>query len=819
MIDGLRRRPALAAALIYLVVVIALLAPGLLPGKTLSSSDTLWFEPPWISSKPAGLTHRSNPDLADAPEQIQPLVHEAAREFPHVLLWDPYIAGGRPFLANSQSGIFSPYNLPAYVLPFWTALSWIAVMKLWIAAFGTYLLASRALGMRFGGALLAGFVFALSLKSVTWVIYPTLGVWALMPWLLLATDRLVRRPGLLSGAAVAAIVGLQIVTGHPESAFHSLLAAIGFLALRMWQTRTLWPPLLAFAGSVLGGAALGAVTLVPLGELVWLSADLHDRAGQSVDLHLPIKDAIGIFMPDYWGRPTQVSTRPILLERAMYVGALPLLLGAIGLVLRPALERVWVALFGGFWLAVVIGIPPFVQIVTRLPIFSSGHNTRLIIIPILAAALLAGWGLDEVTSGERFPWAKRRLALSVAAGLALLPAAYVVLGRRAGVHDVNEAVQVAWLFHDLRDFVPAVGEGVMRLASLISWLTFAGAGLLLVALRLRGRLAATAFVVLALALVVLDLFHIDMGQNPAIDRKYASQPATGAIRYLQAHRPARFAATDEFSQNAIPFRFHLYEGRGYDQPNLRRYDKLWRREVVGGGETIAAGLVNIPLRLPDVTERGLRTLRLLGVQYILRGKQVASLAPTPQVSDVSPLRVNGLTQVYDGPDARVYRVEGAMPRAFVVGGQQVVDGATAALDAFSASGFDARRVAITEHRIPGLPERPAPGGTARIVDYGTEKVRIQADSDGQGLLVLGDNYYPGWKATVDGKPAKVERVDYTFRGVRLPPGGHTVELSYEPLSYRIGWIVSLLALVGLGAALAVGIRRRRKPMAIRSTGG
>ena len=54
------------------------------------------------------------------------------------------------------------YNLPAYVLPFWTALGWIAVLKLWVAAFGMFLLA-RALGMRFGGALLAGLVFALSL--------------------------------------------------------------------------------------------------------------------------------------------------------------------------------------------------------------------------------------------------------------------------------------------------------------------------------------------------------------------------------------------------------------------------------------------------------------------------------------------------------------------------------------------------------------------------------------------------------------------------------------------------------------------------------
>ncbi len=78
------------------------------------------------------------------------------------------------------------------------------------------------------------------------------------------------------------------------------------------------------------------------------------------------------------------------------------------------------------------------------------------------------------------------------------------------------------------------------------------------------------------------------------------------------------------------------------------------------------------------------------------------------------------------------------------------------------------------------------------------------------MLVLSDNWYPGWKATVDGRDADVERVDYLFRGVRLGAGTHTVEFRYEPLSFRIGWIVSLIALLGLVAAVALGARRRAR---------
>jgi len=55
-------------------------------------------------------------------------------------LWNPYISGGRPYLANAQSAIFSPFSWPAYILPFWWSLGFIAALKLFLGAFGTYLL-------------------------------------------------------------------------------------------------------------------------------------------------------------------------------------------------------------------------------------------------------------------------------------------------------------------------------------------------------------------------------------------------------------------------------------------------------------------------------------------------------------------------------------------------------------------------------------------------------------------------------------------------------------------------------------------------------
>ncbi|HEX3278257.1 MAG TPA: YfhO family protein [Thermoleophilaceae bacterium] len=806
---ALRRRPVLAAALIYAALSLLMVGPALLPGKTLSNSDMFWFQPPWAGVKPASIEMPTNTELGDAPGQLQPFLHLGADNMPgHVPLWDPYIVGGRPFLANAQSQLFSLYALPAYLLPFWTALSWIAVMKLFVASFGMFLL-GRALGMRWGGAFTAGLVYAFSLWMVAWISYPHQSVWTFIPWLLLLTDRLVRRPDLLNGAGLAGVMGLQLLSGHPESSFHALVATVAFLALRLWQTKTLRRPLAAFALATAGGFALAALVLIPFGELLWNSADLHDRSGQSIDLQPVSRDfALGLFLPDYWGRATATPIKLFVLDRAFYAGALPLMLAAIALIRRPSVERIAVAAFGALWLAVLFGIPPFLQIVTRLPVFSSGHNSRLSALFILAVALLAGWGLDELTSNG---WTERtrRWALAVAGVLLLFPILFVLGTGRTTASVFGDALKVAWGFATppgatlnwtggrtcAGNCLPA-GD-VIRLASVLGWAVVAGAGFALIYLRLRGRIGVTPFVALAALVVAIDLFHAGMGYNPAIDRKVAEQPATESIRRLEADRPNRFVSMEPIPQSAIPFKFRLYEARGYDLPIVRRFDHYWRTQVSPESTSVAKGLLDTPLALREVTPSGLRALRLLGV---------TQLQQKPQDP---PLHVKGVRLAYQGPDARLYRVEGAMPRAFVVGGQHVVGSDTEAFAAVTSPLFDPRAAAVTERRVAGVGDSGS-GGDASIVKYEPERVRIRARSNGPGMLVLSDTYYPGWKATVDGHDVPIERVDYLLRGVPLAAGEHTVEFRYQPVSWRIGWIVSLLALIGLAAALVVGRRRRAR---------
>lgn len=798
-------RQALAAAAVYAVLALAFLAQGLLPGRTLASADYLYSAAPWTAVAPPGVPGLgANPELVDPATVFEPFTQYIAAQVPHAPLWNPYIMGGRPLEGDGQSGLFSPYSVPSYVLPFWSSLEIAALLKLFVAALGAFLLGRVAFGLRFAGALLAGVVFAFGLTFVAWLPWPLTSVWSFTPWLLLAADRLVRRPAPLNVAALAALVALQYAGGHPESSFHVMALTAIFAAYRLVQrarargARDVWPALGAVASAIVLGTALAAVVIGPLVELLVHSSDVSERAG-----HIPVTPAkflLGIVLPDYWGRPTQTTLAGFEVQRAFYAGVLPLLLAAVALLRRRNADRAFLFVVGFVCLAVVVGARPFSSVFNHLPGFDVTYNTRLTIFYVLALALLAGLGLDELML--RAPAVRLRggRGLLVLGGAVLLaPVALLAVRGQLSAGLLGHALDVAWGFaREPFGFSPDVAK-VIRMASVILWLSFAGASLALLALRRRGRLAPATFAVLALALVAGDLFRAGVGENPAIPIAHAQQPATGAIGYLQSKRPARFVGVSPSRPfESIPLtpdtamRYGLYDARGYDLPVVSRYNALWRHSVSN------ATLIIPPTQLAPVDAASLPALDLLGVADVLQ-------APLD-----APLHGFGLTLVYSGSDARVYRNPAAMPRATLVSDVRLVAGDGAALRAVTTPGFAAARVAVAERPIAGLGGGGAgPAGQARIVDYGAERVVMSADARRRSLLVLDDVFYPGWRATVDGRRVPIVRVDYLLRGVVVGPGAHVVVMSYDPASWRIGELVSLLALLVLVALVGWGLLRRR----------
>jgi hypothetical protein len=152
------------------------------------------------------------------------------------------------------------------------------------------------------------------------------------------------------------------------------------------------------------------------------------------------------------------------------------------------------------------------------------------------------------------------------------------------------------------------------------------------------------------------------------------------------------------------------------------------------------------------------------------------------------------------PEAEFYVYENqlALPRAYLVSGYLLINSAedkslltTARLVSKLSS------LVVLEDAAPSFAstENPAFSGKADITRYENEKVEVRADAQAPSLLVLTDNYYSGWTATVDGMKTPIWRANSLFRAVEVPSGSHTVIFQYRPASLLWGMGISGLTIL------------------------
>lgn len=102
-------------------------------------------------------------------------------------------------------------------------------------------------------------------------------------------------------------------------------------------------------------------------------------------------------------------------------------------------------------------------------------------------------------------------------------------------------------------------------------------------------------------------------------------------------------------------------------------------------------------------------------------------------------------------------------------------------------------------------------GESRVTFLEThdEKLRIEVETEGKGLLVVSDASYPGWEAKVDSRPVPIMPANVNSRAVLVDSGKHVVEFLYRPKSFIAGAIVSLLAYLALVGFLVYSLRHKK----------
>jgi|GEM_PF-629222 len=776
--------------LVYLVLSAVYFAPAFLPGRHIFGTDYLAGGYPFYS-----------------------FISETLKsgELPK---WVPFVFGGLPLASNPGSTYYPVHMLLGLLVPAERVLPGVFVFQFWVAGVGMYLLA-RELGCRQWVSFVAGLAFQFTGITLSWVYAGHDGriivvTWVPMVFCLL--HRGIRTGRVAPFAGVAAVLGAALLSFQIQNSYYTLLAAAlwaVFSLVHLGVARR--PAALARTvalglGSIALAFSLAAVDLLPFVDYLPQSprGGAEGRGYEfSTSYSMPPVAVIAMAVPEHVGASVAdpVTGRPMFPAYRVeggfklhteYVGALAIVLLAVG-ALTPRRRAYWWFFAGlaSFSLTMALGgnTPLYRLYYHLLPGLKQFRAPDLIYFVIaLSVVTMAALTLEELAR-------LRDEARSRRAGAAGSEGA--LLGR---VLWVGAAVAGVAL---LGGMATAADPG--RAAGWVRFAFFAGAAAGLLGAWARGRLPSTAVAAALALLTVTDLWVV--GRRffhtvpPAAEMFAADDVMTflttqpGPARVWTLPIPTQYHSGGAYGSN-YPMLFRIDQVGGEHPNPLRRY-----LEYVGAGERSYIDWHNL--------------IREAGVVQTPAGEAIAfrgapgflDAASVRYVVSMAPLSDPALREVHRG-SALIYENLRALPRAYLV--PRVAPVAEERTLAAMQAGWDPRVTAfVPDTARIALPSTPLSGG-AEVARYTPNRVEVRVNAGQDAFLVLADNYYPGWRATVDGRETPVYQTNHAFRGIRVPAGRHTVVFEFQPRDLYTGLSVSLVVAALLAVIGALVLFRRRR---------
>jgi hypothetical protein len=782
----------------------------------------------------------------------------------HLPLWNPHLFSGMPALGDPNAMMLYPANLMNLVLPMPTAVTLWTVFHLMVAGAVTYVWTIRQ-GLHPLGCLLAAAMVCLGAPFFGRIEPGHMSTLAAMTWapLLLAAVDAMRVRWSAGWAALGAVsVGLQVLGGHPQYLFYSLLAAFAYPLLGPARGRG--RALGGLAVMIVGGVCLAAAQLVPLG------AAMREAArGQALGLRfasqfsMPWANLVTLFAPGFFGNldGTPFWGEWLFWEVTPFVGVVGLVMAAYGALHGDATRRRVAGTLAAGFLVLALGsnTPLFRLLYEHVPPFDRFRASGRALFPFsLFTAMLAAVGMDEMVR------VRRRRSLFVAAlfslaGLLALGAALVWRSAAAGPvetarRDFEEAMRLSPELRERRIVELAAGDPVraerLRRAAPAHDATVAAHSL---ADRQRtldeyGRLYVEALYVNRWQefrgwIVRTRRFGIplEVWADPVAGRHPARAAALGL---LAAAATSALAAVLAWASHATPraalalgvlgvaelAAFASASRRSFDFAD-KRLDALaaFYRERPGdyrvhpmtlAQSALAVGARDIWGYDRLVPARYARYIAFTqGTSYAGPGGGDVQLLGA--ISAVHPsyrmlrlqyvLGENGdRVEVFAGPD----KLPRPLPRLSLLREYVVRRTEADVLTAVGSTAWDPTRTLILESEPRPAPVMVAVGGTVTLRDESTDHLTIAADLPAPAILLVTDAYSRGWRVrgleASDQETYEVMPADAVLRAVPLAAGRHLIRMEYVPDGYRVGVVVSCLSLGVLGVvAVRAGSGSRR----------
>ncbi|MEW6097498.1 MAG: YfhO family protein [bacterium] len=714
-------------------------------------------------------------------------------------LWTPDIYGGFPVFAESEMGGFYPPNLLLFAtLPPYIAFNYSIILNFFLTALFFFLYA-RSINLSTFASFIGGFSFAFCGFFVTHIKHTNMiyaACW--LPLLFFLVEMFFRGQTLnmefrtkfhIQGLTPLGLVfGVQVLAGHFQIAYYSILAASIYLVFRFGslaflnstpiksktqiqklksKIQNLKKPALKFLAALLIiyiiGAGLSAVQVLPTKEFTGLAT----RAGgltfadASAWPYHP-KNLITFIFPYWFGDyangdyPSTIEGEMILFwENCGYVGVFTLILAFLGLIfffLKRSEVRFF-AILGLFSILLVFGkyTPVYKFLWNYLPgLKFFRFPNRFLLLTSFSLCILAGFGIQ---------W---------------------IRGQTLNMEFTSK-------FH-IQGLIPSI---------------------------------------IAIA-VIFDLFKFGFSHNPTVNPKdWLAKPKT--VEFLEKdkslYRIYNFACDESW-------RMVYSKSKGW-KGDLSFY--INHREVLHPNFNMIYHIPSIegypafaPIRLNNI-HHFFRDLNNVSLYKHRRDDPLGFAVPKPQFTKLLGIlnvkyilsfwEMNSpvLKEVFQVPfkenmiPARVYENKEVIPRVYVVPKVKVIKDEVEILGELTKPEFDPMKYVIIEEEID-FTGTDTVDSEVKITKYSPLEVIIEAEMTNSGVLVFADSYYPNWKVFVDDKEDKIYRANYIQRAVVIKEGKHKIRFVYDAISFKIGGIITIITLLSaltyIGYKLGLAIFKR-----------
>ncbi|MDZ7832243.1 MAG: YfhO family protein [Desulfobacterales bacterium] len=669
-------------------------------------------------------------------------------------LWNPHYYSGHPFQANPATFIFYPSTLFYILLPLTWAFTIDILLHIFIAAFGMYFLVKLITNSRY--AAVASFIvycfngsFVLRALGQLTLLHAS----ALIPWVFYFIEKAYKTKQRKYYYLTGLIVGLQILSGDPQTNLYTVLFLSLFYLIRVVidikeLTRDsffkisgyyLFIPLLAFGVS--------AIQLFPSLEFQSLSLRANNTYEFATNVSFsPLSMLLFYFVPqpsnfNYW-------------EFSCYLGILSVIIVLIGGVLSDY-KKYSISFFIMLLVAVTIMLgdstPVYRFYYKFIPLISTFRGpARCAIIFNFIAAVLAGFGVHYLLAkGLRI---KAYIAAMI--GLVIILSSIIYLSGFYSIQLTSREMILA-ISLTITSMVLISLVLIIKNKHVLAWmiLTAIFVDLFLVSMPMINRMCELDDMENFINKKPYEhIFEQDSGfyrvNIPGYGFSLYGDPARGmAFNYYCANGNTPIILKDYF---------HFIYSMA-DLPEPQKFRHTFSREIFYDYKSAFSSRI---LRIKYALVKERNKYRLMRSKHLQpEAKLLNKIIFTPNYED----HIKYLKESSFNPKKTVLMLE------------------------------EDRNYVVSNFIKNGSPEKDS----VNVYDRSPNHLKLRSKSRGTTILLLSELYCPGWKAYVDGKRVPILRADYLLRAIKLEPGKHNITFIYRPSSFYIGAIITISTLLVL----------------------